>query len=57
MRVATEIGEKRVAHSQSKEQDGMVPLKVHNDQFISTLSSEIFTLNTQLFLSKETQIL
>jgi len=28
MRVATEIGEKRVAHSQSKEQDGMVPLKV-----------------------------
>ena len=29
MRVATEIGEKRVAHSQSaKEQEGMVPLKV-----------------------------
>ena len=30
MRVATEIGEKRVAHSQSKEQDGMVPLKVQS---------------------------
>ena len=31
MRVATEIGEKRVAHSQAKEQEGMVPLKVDND--------------------------
>ena len=31
MRVATEIGEKRVAHSQAKEQEGMVPLKVDNE--------------------------
>ena len=31
--MATEIGEKRVAHSQSKEQDGMVPLKVQYQSF------------------------
>ena len=47
MRVATEIGEKRVAHSQSKEQEGMVPLKVWN---------WLCLVHGQLFLKKNYNI-